>query len=101
MATELADPGPESTANAWRNPAVVLATGFWLGRLPIAPGTFGALWGLPLAWGISLIGSTWVQAAVIALICALGIPICTTAARHLGGKKDPQAIVLDEIASLP
>jgi len=87
--------------DAWRHPAVFLATGFWAGRMPVAPGTFGALWGLPLAWAISLISSEWIQALVIVAICAAGVPICTAAARRMGGKKDPGAIVLDEIASLP
>jgi phosphatidylglycerophosphatase A len=87
--------------DAWRCPAVFLATGLWSGRMPAAPGTFGALLGLPLAWGISLISSEWLQALVIVAICAAGVPICTAAARRLGGQKDPGAIVLDEIASLP
>jgi phosphatidylglycerophosphatase A len=87
--------------DAWHHPAVFLATGFWAGRMPVAPGTFGALWGLPLAWGISVISSQWIQALVIGAICAAGIPICTAAARRLGGQKDPGAIVLDEIASMP
>jgi phosphatidylglycerophosphatase A len=85
----------------WTHPAVVLATGFWFGRSPVMPGTVGAIWGLPLAWGIGLLPNVGLQALVIAVICAIGIPICTVAARHLGGKKDPQQIVLDEIASLP
>src|SRR5262245_4597915 len=102
MTTETANQRTESIgASVWRHPAVILATGFWFGRIPIMPGTFGALWGLPLAWGISLLGSVWIQLAVIGVVCGLGIPICTIAARRLGGKKDPQAIVLDEIASLP
>jgi phosphatidylglycerophosphatase A len=41
------------------------------------------------------------QAAVIAAVCAAGIPLCTAAARRLGGRKDPGSIVFDEIASLP
>ena len=86
---------------AWRHPAVFVATGFWAGRMPIAPGTFGALWGLPLAWSISFIPGVWLQVAVIAAICAVGVPICSVAAQRLGGLKDPGAIVLDEIASLP
>src|SRR5262245_41990218 len=86
--------------DAWRHPAVFLATGFWAGRMPVAPGTFGALLGLPLAWGISFISSQWIGALVIIAICALGVPICTSAAHRLGGK-DPGAIVLDEIASMP
>ena len=39
--------------------------------------------------------------AMIAVICTASIPVCTRATRALGGKKDPGAIVLDEIASLP
>ena len=39
------------------------------------------LMGLPLAWGISLIPSLWLQAAVIIFICAVGVPICTLAAQ--------------------
>ena len=87
--------------NAWRDPVVFLATGFWAGRIPIAPGTFGALWGLPLAWSISSISGNWVQALVIVAICAAGVPICTVAAHRLGKQKDPGAIVLNEIASMP
>jgi phosphatidylglycerophosphatase A len=87
--------------NAWHHPAVFFATGFWAGRLPVAPGTFGALWGLPLAWGISFISGEWIQSLIIVVICAAGVPICTAAARQLGGQKDPGAIVLDEVASMP
>ena len=89
---------PEST---WRHPAVILATGIWLGRIPWAPGTLGTLLGLPLAWSISFIPAVWLQVIVIGVICLAGIPICTIAARQLGGLKDPGCIVLDEIASLP
>ena len=93
-------PGADSAPN-WTHPVVILATGFWFGRSPVMPGTVGAIWGLPLAWGISLLPNVWLQALIIAVICLLGVPMCTIAARHLGGKKDPQQIVLDEIASLP
>jgi phosphatidylglycerophosphatase A len=53
-----------------------------------------------LAWGLDHlpIGPRLVS---IVAICALGVPVCTAAARRLGGKKDPGSIVLDEIASLP
>lgn len=80
---------------------VWLATGAWVGLMPVASGTWGALWGLPLAWGIEQLGDGWLQAAVIACLCGAGIPLCTVAARKLGGIKDPGAIVFDEIVSLP
>jgi phosphatidylglycerophosphatase A len=41
------------------------------------------------------------HAAAVVVICLLGVPICSAAARRLGGLKDPGCIVLDEIASLP
>jgi len=79
---------------------VWLATGAWLGLVPWAPGTVGALWGLPLAWGISRIPHLSLQVLVILALCIGGIPLCTRAARTLG-QKDPGAVVWDEIASLP
>jgi phosphatidylglycerophosphatase A len=79
---------------------VWLATGSWIGLIPWMPGTFGTLWGLPLAWGISFL-PTWAGALAIIAICAAGIPLCTAAVRKLGGPKDPGCIVFDEIASLP
>ncbi len=90
-----------------RDPAVLIATGFGFGFAPVAPGTVGALWGLPLAWAIGHIpsvdpvGAVWIQVAVIVVLFLVGVPICTIAARRLGGEKDPGAIVFDEIASLP
>jgi phosphatidylglycerophosphatase A len=54
-----------------------------------------------LVLALARIDSPWVQAVVIILLAAAGIPICTVAARRIGGSKDPGAIVLDEIVSLP
>ena len=85
----------------WRlGTAVCLATGGWVGLLPGAPGTWGALVGLPLAWGLGQLTLAFHWAAVVA-ICLLGVPICSAAVRRLGGPKDPGCIVLDEIASMP
>jgi phosphatidylglycerophosphatase A len=82
------------------DPAVWVATGFWVGFIPWAPGTFGTLLGLPLAWGLAQLGPLPMALATIA-ICLAGIPICTRAAQRMGGAKDPGSIVLDEIASVP
>jgi phosphatidylglycerophosphatase A len=81
--------------------------------MPFAPGTFGAMLGLPLSlataaaagWITSrsgAIGSTaaFVEVMLVAAIAAIGIPICSRAAAVLG-RKDPGAIVLDEVASMP
>jgi len=79
---------------------MVCATGLGAGFFPIVPGTVGAVWGIPLTWGLQHF-SPAIQAASIVVIFLAGIPICTRAARYMGGLKDPGSIVLDEIASLP
>jgi len=66
-----------------------------------APGTAGAAIGCVLAWGMSCIpGSLWQLAAIVAINLA-SVPLATAAGRALGGKKDDQAIIFDEIASVP
>lgn len=100
MQTPPDPPTDSSRPTPWCHPAVILATGLWIGRIPVAPGTFGSLLGLPLAWAISLLANPWLQAVAIIAICLLGVPICTAAARRLSGSKDPQQIVLDEIAGI-
>ena len=88
-------------SHPWRlGPMVWLATGGWIGFIPKAPGTFGTLLGIPLAWGLGCLPAALHWGALLA-ICCLGVPICTAAVRRLGGPKDPGCIVLDEVASLP
>ena len=103
------DLSPATPPKKWSDPVLFVATGTWLGYSPIVPGTCGSLWGLPLAWGIAQIEGfvePWslsfsIQLAVIAVLFIAGIPLCTSAARRLGGLKDPGAIVWDEIATMP
>ncbi len=85
----------------WNTPAVLLATGFWIGRVPLMPGTFGTLLGLPLAFAIAMLDQPWLQLVVIAVLLFVSVPICTRAVGDLGGRKDPGAIVLDEVIALP
>ena len=80
---------------------VLLATGGGVGFLPLVPGTFGTLLGLPLAYGIAHLPGVALQIGAISAVIAASIPICSTAALQLGGAKDPGAIVLDEIAAVP
>jgi phosphatidylglycerophosphatase A len=79
---------------------MLLATGLGLGFSPIAPGTVGALAGLPLAWAIAQLPAIALQLATIVGLALIGIPLCTHAVRRLG-RKDPGCVVWDEIASLP
>ena len=82
-----------------RGLTTILATGFGVGFVPRAPGTFGSLWGLLFVWGLihlSMIG----QLGVSLLVILAGVPICGVAAKSLG-VKDPGAVVWDEIAAFP
>ncbi len=76
---------------------LLIATGFGLGRAPFAPGTFGSLAGLPLAWGLQFL-PLWGHILAAAFFFLVGIPICAAGARLLG-LKDPGAVVFDEIAA--
>ena len=84
--------------NLTNKAAVFLATGFYIGKIPLAPGTFGSLIGLPLCF---LLAKIQLSAAIIAvlLIIALAIWISNVAERTLE-RKDPGCIVIDEIAGM-
>lgn len=77
-----------------------LATGLGVGLVAPAPGTVGSLWGLPLAWAVGQL-DPYAQRLAALLLVPVAMVICNVAARMLGGGKDPQAIVFDEIAVLP
>lgn len=81
--------------------AVFVTTGAGIGFVPWAPGTFGTLWGIPLAWAVGLLPSLWWQCLAIFGLFALGLPMCTLATSALGRGKDPGAIVWDEIIAMP
>ena len=84
--------------NLTNKAAVFLATGFYIGKIPLAPGTFGSLIGLPLCF---LLAEIKLSAAIIAvlLIIAVAIWISNVAERTLE-LKDPGCIVIDEIAGM-
>jgi phosphatidylglycerophosphatase A len=75
-----------------------LATGCGTGKMPRAPGTFGSLLGLALAWGISEWPST-LNYAFIAIFSVLAIWVSHRAAEILNAK-DPGSIVIDEIVGI-
>jgi phosphatidylglycerophosphatase A len=79
---------------------LLAATGFGLGYIRPAPGTFGSLAGLPLVWGIQQLSLPLAEPLAAALLFLIGIPICSAGARLLGAK-DPGAVVFDEIAAFP
>jgi phosphatidylglycerophosphatase A len=81
------------TVNVW------LATGFGLGLAPMAPGTFGSLLGIPLAWWV-LNRSRVQQGTIMAVLLILAVPVCHVASWHYAGL-DHGSIVADEYLAFP
>ena len=77
-----------------------IAQGFGVGRIPLAPGTFGSVVGV-LWFGLLLgTGNLWLFAAGTVAALALSVWLCGAAEKALG-QKDPGSVVLDEIAAMP
>jgi len=82
--------------------AVWLATGFGLGLMPVASGTFGTLLALPIIWLLWAhweIGLVW-QGVIAAGLSLAAIPVCSVAERYFGTKDDGR-IVADEYMTFP
>src|SRR5215212_1292295 len=95
-------PSSKSSLGFFGHISVGIATGLGVGLVAPAPGTFGAaIWGLPLAWAIGKLPGIGWQIVAILIANLVGIPLATMAGRVLGGKKDNQAIIWDEIATVP
>lgn len=103
-----------ATLSAGKKPrlAILLATGFGLGYLPKAPGTWGSLGGLALVWCLCQFipdsfvfdSPAWTRReflelliVVAPLLAILGVWAAGRAARYLAAK-DPQIVVIDEIS---
>jgi phosphatidylglycerophosphatase A len=88
----------QSLAPAW---ARLVATFFGAGRMQPGPGTWGSLAAI-LVWVVAskVTPEKWqpgILAGYIALAVALGIPAATKLCRS-SGIKDPQFVVIDEVA---
>ena len=96
--TELTDGRVKAPAPVW---ATLVATFFGVGRLKPGPGTWGSaaailIWFALARW----IPESWQPAALAMLVLlaiGIGIPAATSVARASGGK-DPQFVVIDEVA---
>jgi phosphatidylglycerophosphatase A len=77
-----------------------IAQGFGIGRIPVAPGTFGSAAGLLWFALLLLTGSLWLFIAGAVAAIALSVWLCGVAEQALG-QRDPGSVVLDEIAALP
>jgi len=88
---------PEAEARVYADPRHWLACGFGIGLAPIAPGTFGSLPGLLLAWLLARAGGQAALAVGIVAVVLAGTWSAHALAARLG-LKDPGVIVVDEIA---
>ena len=91
---------------------VFVASGFGLGlAAPFAPGTFGSLPGVALAYAVCAL-PLWLQVVACLGLAILAVPVCDVAERALGIKDDgritadewmlfPIALVGIPLASLP
>jgi phosphatidylglycerophosphatase A len=77
-----------------------LAQGFGIGRIPMAPGTFGSMVGL--LWFVLLLfpGNLWFFIGGTFFALAVSVRICE-AGEEILKQRDPGSIVLDEIAAIP
>jgi phosphatidylglycerophosphatase A len=89
---------PRPRAPLWAN---LVATFFGAGRLKPGPGTWGSiatviLWAL-ISSRITPEARTWATIVAAALVTLIGIPAATLVERA-SGLKDPQFVVIDEVA---
>ncbi len=75
-----------------------IAEWFGSGRLPKAPGTFGSVGALPLAWFLGRFD------LAVYWVITIGLVLLGTLAAHrasaIRGEKDPQSVVIDEVAGV-
>ena len=97
--------GPPVVAGASRDGppfwASLVATLFGIGRLKPGPGTWGSvatviIWTL-VSWRIPAGARTWATIATAIVVIIVGIPAATRIVRA-SGLKDPQFVVIDEVA---
>jgi len=77
-----------------------IAQGFGVGRIPVAPGTFGSMVGI-LWFGLLLVpANLWLFIAGTIIGFALSVWLCGEGEKILK-QKDPGSVVLDEITAMP
>jgi phosphatidylglycerophosphatase A len=76
----------------------LLSTFFYLGEMPLAPGTWGSLGGMLLYLALGL-RTTWVHVGVFAAVTLVGFLVAGRA-EAVFGTKDPKPVVIDEVAGI-
>jgi phosphatidylglycerophosphatase A len=77
-----------------------IAQGFGIGRIPVAPGTFGSILGL--GFFALLLCTHSLALMILAIVVASGVSVwlCGEGEKILA-KRDPGSVVLDEIVAIP
>ncbi len=94
----MSEPANNLTRKVLTDPVNFLAFGFGTGLAPVAPGTFGSLPGILLAW-LTLDMGIYVQLGIATALFSSGIWICGESARRIG-VHDHRGIVWDEICGM-
>ena len=93
METPIENAPPPRRVPLW---ALLVSTALGAGLLPLAPGTWGTIVAIPLAWALDRAGELWFIVATL-VVTAVGSwaadVYCKSTARH-----DNQQIVIDEVA---
>ncbi len=88
------------TTSPWfRRSIEFFATAGYVGKIPFAPGTWGTLWGIPIAFALSFLGPLVYMGVALVLI-AIAIVVSEFHERELmvkGGGHDSKEIVIDEV----
>lgn len=79
-----------------RGVAAQIATGFGLGYLPVAPGTWASLATVPIAIVLTAMSGFWGTLGIAFAVTIIGIWASEATARQ-SGIADPPAVVIDEI----
>ena len=84
--------------NLREDAVMFLATGFYIGNIPFAPGTLGSLIGLPLCFALA--GISLMPAMLCTLFFIFFAVRIADAAEKILKQNDPGCIVIDEIAGM-
>ena len=75
--------------------ANIIATFFYVGLIPVGPGTFGTLAAIPLFYALTFT-PLYLYLAITVLIIFISV-WASTVAEEIYGKHDPQQVVIDEV----
>jgi phosphatidylglycerophosphatase A len=84
--------------NFGKHALLFLSTGFYIGKIPFAPGTLGSLLGIPVWFVLSKFAPV-ISFVFLVLLIPVAIWAAHVSAKHLN-QKDPGCIVIDETAGM-